>query len=270
MAQNPLRNRRHDSGPRQIQSGPSHTTDPVRDTNSYVIVGSGYTDSLGNYVSWYGVNDVGADYGYVVAGPPNSGAYVTDEWRAVPAAPSGFWTDWEDGYYVGSGTLDTIDGFRSHTTVTIANAKVETSYEPQFGVREGRTFTYFRGIAPDNQNYDPYQTPSDNTSAAGGITGGGVTHARYEGTLLTNPTADTSGSRASWQYNGPVYCQTFTKAERPGVPGAMDSITRSIVRGKSTRYSYNLGGVYGMLGEGIRNMPHTFSSSVNSSNQKSI
>lgn len=270
MAQNPLRNRRRDSGPRRIQSGPNHTTDYERDTNSYVIVGSGYTDSLGNYVSWYGVNDVGVDQGFTVAGPPNSGAYVTTEWRAVPPAPSGFWTDWKEGYYVGSGTLDTIDGFRSHTTITTANAKVETSYEPEFGVREGRTSTYFRGVAPDNQNYDPYQTPGDNTSSSNGITGGGVTHARYEGSILTNPTQDTSGSRASWQYNPPVYCHTYTQAIRSTVPGAMDTVTRSIVRGKSTRYSYNLGGVYGVLGEGIRNMPHTFSSSVNSSNQKGI
>lgn len=270
MGYNPLRNKRHDNGPRRIQSGPDRSFDDLNLRQTYQVVGSGYRDSLGNYVSWYGVNDQGADFGIRTDGPPQSGGIVTTEWRAVPPAPSGFWVDFQDGYYEPSGLLSTEQGFRSQTKVTIANANVQATYNPDFGVREGRTFTYFYGVAPDNQQYDPYQTPSNNTVNDGGITGGGVTHARYEGTLLTNPTNDDSGSRAAWVYNPPVYCQTFTRTDRSDAVGAGGVPLRSIYRGKSTRYSYNLGGIYGVLGEGIRNMVHTFGSSVNSSNQKSI
>lgn len=269
MGRNPLRNKRTDRGARRIQSGPDHSFDDLNLRQTYQVVGSGYTDSLGNYISWYGVNNQGADFGIRTDGPPQSGGIITTDWRAVPPAVSGFWTDYQEIYYTPSGALSIEQGYRISSRLSVANANVQSAYSPDFGVREGRTFTYFGGVAPDTQDYAPYNTPASNTPTQG-YTGGGVTHARYEGTLLTNPTNDNSGSRTAWVYNPPVYCQTFTETIRSTVPGAGDVPLRRIYRGKSTRYSYNLGGIYGVLGEGIRNMTHTFSSSVNSSNQKSI
>jgi len=55
MGYNPLRNWKHDSGPKRIQSGPAH--------ESYRVVSSG-------------IIDTGPDLGVLTAGPPNaSGVY---------------------------------------------------------------------------------------------------------------------------------------------------------------------------------------------------
>jgi hypothetical protein len=67
-----------------------------------------------------------------------------------------------------------------------------------------------------------------------------------------------------------VYCQTFSEAVRSDLPGQMSTVIRNMYRGRSTRYVPNYGSVYGVLGEGVRNLVRTFSPGVNSSNQKSI
>lgn len=244
----PLYNYKYDSGPRRIQTGPDH--------EGYIVVSSGIVDT-------------GADNGVIVAGPPNSGSwYLTNEWRAVPPAVEGFWTNYNDAYYPEvSGALNTSDGYRPLGTSKLANAKVQTAYGANFGERRGPSYTYFGGAAPDNQNYDPYNTPAANT-AAEGITGGGVTHRRYEGGLLTNTLGSQGTSnRSEWQYNPPVYCKTYTRAERAAAPGLMSAVIRSVYRGGSTRYVYNIGSVYYQNSESVRNLVRTFSSSVNSSNQ---
>jgi hypothetical protein len=128
-------------------------------------------------------------------------------------------------------------------------------------------YTYFGGVAPDNQDYSPYKTPDSNTVAEG-ITGGGVTHGRYEGGLLTTAVSSGVATRADWIYNPPVYCRTYTEATRAQVPGLMSAVIRTIYRGGSTRYVSNLGSVYFQGSEGVRNLVRTFSASVNSSNQK--
>jgi hypothetical protein len=266
-----LVNYKYDNGPHQLQGGPNHTDDNLLLTQKYLVVSSGYIDSLGNQVSWYGVNDVGNDYGRPVIGPPNSGAYVVDTWRAVPVPVSGFWSDYNYTYYSPSGELSIYNGFRGYTVQTIANAKVLTSYNPQYGFRNTGAYTYYGGDAPATQGYDPYNTPEGNTSTEG-TTGGGVSHPRSMGTLLTttSPSGAATGSRIFWEYNPPVYCQTFTESKYTNIPGFMGAPTRYMYRGKSSRYAFNLGSVYGVGGEGIRALPHRFSPSVNSSNQKSI
>ena len=266
-----LVNYKYDNGPHQLQGGPNHTDDNLLLTQKYLVVSSGYIDSLGNQVSWYGVNDVGNDYGRPVIGPPNSGAYVVDTWRAVPVPVSGFWSDYNYTYYSPSGELSIYNGFRGYTVQTIANAKVLTSYNPQYGFRNTGAYTYYGGDAPATQEYDPYNTPEGNTSTEG-TTGGGVSHPRSMGTLLTttSPSGAATGSRIFWEYNPPVYCQTFTESKYTNIPGFMGAPTRYMYRGKSSRYAFNLGSVYGVGGEGIRALPHRFSPSVNSSNQKSI
>jgi hypothetical protein len=225
----PLSNYRYDSGPHQIQSGPNR--------ESYQVVSSG-------------IVDLGADYGLVVAGPPTSGIYSTDAWRAVPAA-----------------VLSAYEGYRPLGVSTIANAKVQTSYGPQWGVRDTGKYTYFGGTAPDNQAYNPYNTPEGNT-AAQGHTGGQSLQQRYATTLLTNPTNDTSGSRASWIYHPPVYCQTFTEVARSETPGLMSTDLRYVYRGRAGNYVSNFASIYHQLPEGVRSIVRTYSPTVNSSNQK--
>lgn len=284
MGYNPLRNWKYDSGPRRIQSGPDH--------QAYKFVGSG-------------VMDVGSDYGVLTAGPPNAsgliflnpfyiitedGGYLLAEnndyiiqqdeatgylpfvgtnWRSVPPAPSGYWNDYQYQYFAPSGALSIYQGYRVLSVTTIAGAQVATSYGPQPGLRDAGKFTYYDGDAPATQAYDPFKTPAENSSAEG-WTGGGNVHGRYSGPALINPTNDDSGSRAAWVYQPPVYCRTHTELVRATEPGSMSITNRFIYRGKAAQYVTNLGAPYYQLGEGIRNMVHTFSSSVNSSNQKNI
>jgi hypothetical protein len=244
----PLTNYKYDSGLHQIQSGPNH--------ESYLVVSSG-------------IVDVGADLGRITPGPPNSGSwYLTDDWRVAPQAVSGYWIDYTPGVaYQPSGALSAEEGYRPLGFSTIAYAKVQTSFSSNFGVRQTLPYTYFGGVAPDNQDYSPYKTPDSNTVAEG-ITGGGVTHGRYEGGLLTTAVNSGVATRADWIYNPPVYCRTYTEATRAQVPGLMSAVIRTIYRGGSTRYVSNLGSVYFQGSEGVRNLVRTFSASVNSSNQK--
>ena len=284
MPYNPLTNWKTDSGPRRIQSGPAH--------EGYIVVSSG-------------IIDTGADLGVLTAGPPNaSGAFfrapyfilcenndiliqeqgggivqqdadfgynpfISTAWRQVPPAPSGYWNDYNYSYYVPSGALSIYQGYRVLSVVTIAGAKVSTAAGPIPGLRDAGKYTYYDGDAPDNQPYDPFKTPAGNTSAQG-WTGGGNVHGRYSGPALINPNNDTSGSRAAWIYQPPVYCRTHTHIIRASEPGAMSVTTRYIERGKAAQYVSNLGAPYYQLGEGIRNLIRTYSSSVNSSNQKNI
>ncbi len=244
----PLTNYKYDSGLHQIQSGPNH--------ESYLVVSSG-------------IVDVGVDLGRITPGPPNSGSwYLTDDWRVAPQAVSGYWIDYTPGVaYQPSGALSAEEGYRPLGFSTIAYAKVQTSFSSNFGVRQTLPYTYFGGVAPDNQDYSPYKTPESNTVAEG-ITGGGVTHGRYEGGLLTTAVGSGVATRADWIYNPPVYCRTYTEATRAQVPGLMSAVIRTIYRGGSTRYVSNLGSVYFQGSEGVRNLVRTFSASVNSSNQK--
>lgn len=284
MGYNPLRNWKTDSGPRRIQSGPA--------SESYTVVSSG-------------IIDTGADLGVLTAGPPNASEkvfvspfyiicqngdflaqqdggliaqqesefdflpFISTAWRSVPPAPSGYWNDYSYSYYVPSGALSIYQGYRVLSVTTIAGAKVSTSAGPVPGLRDSGKYTYFDGTTPDNQGYDPFNTPEQNTSAQG-WTGGGNVHGRYSSPALINPSNDTSGSRATWIYQPPIYCRTHTHVIRADEPGAMSITTRYIERGKAAQYVSNIGAPYYQLGEGIRNLISTYSSSVNSSNQKNI
>ena len=254
----------------RIQSGPQRTADNLDVKDTYVTVSSGYVTPSGINQTWYGVNDEGADFGNIPVGPPNISGFLNTEWRFVPPAVSGFWTNYNNSYAAGSGLLTVYDGFRAQGLYSVAGRTVQTALGPQPGLRNFGAYTWFGGNVPDNQNYAPFQTPTDNTSSTGGITGGPNSYERVKTPMLTNPTNDTSGSRASWQYNYPVYCKTYVEAVRSEVPGSMSVVTRTSYRGKSTRYVPNYGSVYGVLGEGVRNMVRTFSPGVNSSNQKGV
>jgi len=270
----PLSNYKHDRGPHRLQSGPSHTSDDLNLVEKYLVVSSGYVDPLGNTVAFYGVNNTGGDFGFVTAGPPNSGIYLTDAWRTVPPAMEGFWTDYQNVDFAPSGLLSSYDGYRGLSVVTIANAKVSTAAFPQPGLRTTGKYTYFGGFAPSNQGYDPYNTPGDSSPALG-LTGGGVTHGRSEGGILTNPFSTSIGSgtstRADWVYNPPVYCQTFTESIRATSPaGNMSTVTRYIYRGHASTYVSNYASIYGFAPEGVRGLIRHYSPTVNSSNQKNV
>lgn len=264
-----------------IQSGPQRTADDLNLTDTYELVSSGYQWSEGEQQSYYAVNYEGADFGIITAGPPNAfieslpdssitkqWGYSTD-WRQVPAMISGWWSNYDDYFQRASGVLTVYNGYRRQGLISTANSTVQTAFGPEPGLRDRGAYTYFGAAVPDNQFYSPFETPAGNT-AAQGITGGPNTYERVKFPMLTNPTNDSSGSRAAWEYHKPVYCQTFVESVRSTAPGATGGVVRNMYRGKSSRYVPNYAGGYGVLGEGVRNLVRTFSASVNSSNQKGI
>ena len=251
MVYTPLSNYKYDSGPHRIQTGPNH--------EGFIVVSSG-------------IQDTGADLGIITAGPPNSGSwYLTDEWREVPRAVSGYWTDYtHDIAYEPSGALDAYVGYRSISSTTVAGVKAQTATTADYGIRDAGKYTYFNGFAPDNQAYSPYNTPEGN-SAADGITGGGVTHRNYEGSLLTNDLGrQGTNNRSEWKYNPPVYCRTYTETVRSESPGLMSTAIRFVYRGRSSRYVSNYGSVYYQGSESVRGLIRPYSSSVNVGNQPNV
>lgn len=228
-----FRNYKYDSGPHRVQTGPSY--------EGYVVLSSG-------------IRDTGADLGVVVAGSPSySGTYST-AWREVPEAISGYWNDYENVNYAPSGLLSSYQGYRPVTTETIAGRQVQTFAGPDYGVRDAGKYTYFDGQAPYLQDYDPYDTPTGNTGQQG-LTGGGVTHGRYEGGIITNSFGSQgTADRSEWVYNPPVYCKTYTETQRSDSPGLMSTATRFIYRGRAAKYVSNYGALYYQLPESVRNI----------------
>ena len=265
MVYTPLTNWRYDNSLyHRIQSGPQRTGDNLNLTDTYKVLSSGYMLPSGVQQTWFGVNLEGADFGLIPVGPPNISGYLNTEWRAVPPAISGYWTNYENTLPHASGLLDTYVGFRAQGRYSVAGRTVQTALGPQPGLKDFGTYTWFGASVPDNQNYDPFKTPNSNNPyeydpdlgafVGNGITGGPGSFQRVRYPALTNPTNDTSGSRAAWVYSPPVYCQVFTEAIRSDLPGQMSVVSRTSYRGKSTRYVPNYGSVYGVLGEGVRNM----------------
>lgn len=203
---------------------------------------------------------IGSFFRVVAPLEPRPWSYST-AWRAVPPAISGYWTNYENVQPHSSGLLDSYIGFRAQGLYKTANATVQTAFGPEPGLRNFGTHTWYGEQIPDNQIYSPFRTPgsNDNTLDGGGITGGGVTHPTHRSPTLTNPTNDTSGSRAAWVYHYPIYCQSFTETRYSSAPGQMGQPSRNSYRGKSLRYVPNYGSIYGVLGEGVRNMVRKFS-----------
>ena len=252
-----------------IQSGPQRTASDLNLIDTYQLISSGYRTPWGYQQTYYTIQSQGTDFGIVTPGPPNSSGYLNTEWRSVPTAVSGFWNNYNEIWPHISGALNIRDGFRYQGLIKTANATVQTAFGPEPGLSDRGPYTWFGASVPDNQRYQPFLTPEGNT-AAEGSTGGPNSYPRAQFPALTNPTNDTSGSRAAWVYHQPVYCETFVESVRSGVPGNLSSVIRRMYRGKSSRYVSNYGSIYGVLGEGVRGMVRTFSSSVNSSNQKGV
>ena len=257
-----------------IQSGPQRTGSNLNLTDTYLLTSSGYVYASGQQQTFVALHDQGANFGIVTPGPPNSSGYFTNDWRAVPTAVSGYWTDYQNTYPHSSGLLTVYNGFRRQGLINTANSTVQTAFGPEPGLKDiGPYISYGRNL-PDNQFYGPFETPEGNTSTQG-ITGGPVAYPLSQFPLLTNPTQGTTGSRADWVYNTPVYCKVWTESTTSSVPpgetaDGTNPIVRSSYRGRSSRDVPNYGGIYGVLGEGVRGMIRTFSSTVNSSNQKGI
>lgn len=228
MVYTPLTNYRYALGPHRIQSGPNH--------EGFIVVSSG-------------IQDTGADLGVITPGPPNSGSwYLTTQYRTVPQAVSGFWTDYQNTVYLPSGSLSAYTGYRPLFPTTIAGAKVVTSTGPEFGTRDTGTYNSWTGV-----------TPPAGTSL----------NSNYLSSRLTTVNPNASGNpRSAWIYNPPTYCQEFTEYVRADAPGLMSSFLTHTYRGKSSRYVYNYGSVYLQNAESVRNMVHRFSPTVNSSNQR--
>lgn len=236
-----------------IQSGPQRTGDNLNLTDTYLVVSSGYVAPDGVQQTFLGVNDEGSDFGEIRLGPPNLSGYLTTDWRQVPTAVSGYWNNYTEVNPTASGLLTSYEGYRQRGRYYVADRWVETAYGPEPGLKDIGPFTWYGAAVPDNQRYDPFQTPAGNT-AEQGSTGGPNSYPRARFPTLTNPTNDTTGSRAAWEYHPPVYCQTFSEAVRSTQPGQMSTVIRSMYRGRSSRYVPNYGSVYGVLGEGVRNL----------------
>jgi hypothetical protein len=252
-----------------IQSGPQRTGDDLNLTETYLVVSSGYVYPSGVQQTWTGVNLQGADFGRIPVGPPNISGFLNTEWRAVPPAVSGYWTSYENTAPHASGLLDTYVGFRAQGLYSVAGRTVQQAIGPQPGLRNFGAYTWFGANVPDNQLYTPFRTPSQNEPyrydpdvgefVGQGITGGPNMYQRVQTPMLTNPTNDESGSRTAWVYNYPVYCKTHVEAVRSQVPGQMSTVVRTSYRGKSSRYVPNYGSIYGVLGEGVRNLVRPYS-----------
>ena len=184
--------------------------------------------------------------------------YYTTDWRAVTRSVSGYWTNYTETAPRASGLLTVYDGYRRQGLLSVANATVQTAFGPQPGLRDKGSYTWFGPNVPDNQNYAPFKTPEDNTGGQGSTGGPGI-YPRVRFPALTNPTNDTSGSRAAWVYHYPSYCESYVEAVRAELPGQMSTVIRNMYRGRSSRYVPNYGSVYGVGGEGIRNIIRTFS-----------
>lgn len=229
----PYRNYKYDSGPHRVQSGPSH--------EGFIVLSSG-------------IRDTGADLGVIVDGSPSYSGIYSTAWRQVPAAISGYWNNYENVDYAPSGVLSSYQGYRPVTVDTIAGRKVQTFTGPDYGERDAGKYTYFGGSAPDSQVYDPYNTPTGNTGQQG-ITGGGVSHGRVEGGILTNSLGPQgTANRSEWVYNPPVYCKTYTQTIRTEEPGLMSVPFRFIYRGGAAKHVSNYGSVYYQLPESVRNL----------------
>tara|TARA_R100000005_G_scaffold15054_1_gene6161 strand:+ start:59 stop:880 length:822 start_codon:yes stop_codon:yes gene_type:complete len=255
-----------------IQSGPQRTGSNLNLTDTYLLTSSGYVYASGEQQTFVQLRDVGANFGIITPGPPNASGYLTTDWRAVPIAVSGYWTDYENIYQHASGVLTVYNGYRRQGLISTANSTVQTAFGPEPGLKDRGPFVGYR-TPPDNNRYDPFLTPA--SSADDGSTGGGVSYPLAQYPTLSRTTGSGTANRAEWQYNPPIYCQSLVESVRSdALPGdtasGKNTIIRNMYRGKSSRYVPNYGSVYGVLGDGIRGMIRTFSSTVNSSNQKNI
>ena len=132
MVYTPLTNWKYDKNLyHPVQSGPQRTGDDLDIRNTYVVVSSGYVYPSGVQQTWVGVNLEGADFGNIPVGPPNSSGYLNTEWRSVPAALSGYWTDYNNVNPHASGLLDSYLGFRAQGLYHTANSNVQTALGPQ-------------------------------------------------------------------------------------------------------------------------------------------
>ena len=254
-----------------IQSGPQRTGSDLNLTDTYILTSSGYVFASGQQQTFVELRDVGANFGIVTPGPPNASGYLTTDWRAVPIAVSGYWTDYSNHYQHASGVLTVYNGYRRQGLISTANSTVQTAFGPEPGLRDQGPFIWYGNNVPDNQQYLPFQTGG--TAPDGGSTGGGMQYPLAQYPTLIRETSSGTASRAEWRYYPPSYCESRVESVRSqALPGdtadGKNVVIRSSYRGKSSRYVPNYGSTYGVPGEGIRGMIRTFSPGVNSSNQK--
>lgn len=205
--------------------------------------------------------------------PVHRQIFNSTDWRFVPPAVSGYWTNYENVYQAGSGVLTVYNGYRRQGLISTANSTVQTAFGPEPGLKNRGPFVWYGNNVPDNQQYLPFQTGG--TAPDGGSTGGGMQYPLAQYPTLIRTTSSGTASRAEWQYYPPSYCESRVESVRsqalPGeVADGKNVVIRNSYRGKSSRYVPNYGSTYGVLGEGIRGMIRTFSPGVNSSNQKGI
>jgi hypothetical protein len=235
-----------------------------------IIVPSGLTSPLFPYCTVH--SGMGGTATYSISGPPvNRPIFNSTNWRHVPPAISGYWTNYENTYPHASGLLTVYDGYRRQASISTANSTVQTAFGPEPGLKDRGPFIYYGNNVPDQQQYLPFETGG--TAPDGGSTGGGMSYplAQYPTLIRTNSSG--TASRAEWQYYPPSYCESRVESVRSqALPGdtadGKNVVIRSSYRGKSSRYVPNYGSTYGVPGEGIRGMIRTFSPGVNSSNQK--
>ena len=235
-----------------------------------IVVPSGLTAALFPYCTVHG--GMGGTATYSISGPPvNRPIFNSTNWRHVPPAISGYWTNYENTYPHASGLLTVYDGYRRQASISTANSTVQTALGPEPGLIDRGPYAYYGNSIPDNLKYLPFETGG--TAPDGGSTGGGMDYPLAQYPTLIRTSTEGSPSRAEWRYFPPSYCETRVESIRSVTPpGETDDgsnpIIRNSYRGKSSKYVPNYGSTYGVTGEGIRGMIRTFSPGVNSSNQK--
>ena len=253
-----------------IQSGPARPGNDTGLKQQYIILASGYDWRPGVQQTQEQLFDIGPDFGIITPGPPQQdyegeGRWLnTDQWRAVPAMMSGFWTDYTVAMIPpgSSGVLTVVNGYRRSAMLKTANSFVQTAYGPEYGSRSIGTF--YGGRSPFQQNYQPWKSNvSEQLPGAVDLPTTKYPTIAYEGPV-TNPTPGIQ----DWTYAPPVHCMIFQSMERSGIPGLMSTVVPGMYRGRASRYVYNYGSAYGQGAESaVRGMIRTFSTTVNSSNQ---
>jgi hypothetical protein len=201
-----------------VQSGPQRTGSNLNLTDTYNLTSSGYIYASGQQQTFVQLNDVGTNFGIVTAGPPNASGYLTTDWRAVPTAISGYWTNYRNVDQHASGVLTVYDGYRRQGSISTANSTVQTAFGPEPGLKDRGPFVYYGNNVPDKQQYLPFQTGG--TAPDGGSTGGGMSYPLAQYPTLIRTTSSGTASRAEWQYYPPSYCESHVQSLRSqALPG---------------------------------------------------
>ena len=208
-----------------------------------IVVPSGLTAALFPYCTVHG--GMGGTATYSISGPPvNRPIFNSTNWRRVPPAISGYWTNYENTYPHASGLLTVYDGYRRQASISTANSTVQTAFGPEPGLKDRGPFIYYGNNVPDTQQYLPFETGG--TAPDGGSTGGGMSYplAQYPTLIRTTSSGTASRAESGSIILRPTASLALSQCVLEDFGDTADGknvVIRSSYRGKSSRYVPNYG-----------------------------